>query len=191
MGLTSRSSVYGVSLAILPLVLAAPLAIASALPTPGDNSLTAGGGGKCSYHYVDHGGAPVVVSATCKISEADLDKGCDTNPTTRDYARKLGGHDGVHDDDAGHILAHRLGGSGEEPTNIFPQALHDNRGDWREFEAEIYGCLSGANTLGVKATIEWTFQYESESKQRPTTMTYATSYEGGSCSDVKKKFSNK
>lgn len=61
---------------------------------------------------------PVVSSATCTISNDDLDKGCDTDETTRDYARKLGGHDGVDDDDAGHILAHRLGGSGSEPTNI-------------------------------------------------------------------------
>ena len=144
-------------------------------PTDGDNSLQAGGGGSCNYRYEDHDGSPVVVKATCTISSDDLDQGCDTDDTTRAYARKLGGHDGFDSDDAGHILAHRLGGNGKEPTNIFPQAEHDNRGPWREYEGEVYDCITGAN--GMKATLTWTFDYTSGSKQRPSSMQYATSYD--------------
>ncbi len=33
--------------------------------------------------------------------------------------------DGVKDCDAGHILAHRLGGPGNQPINIFPQVLRN------------------------------------------------------------------
>ena len=115
----------------LPLVVALlPCAHALAVakttvnyPTDGENDLMAGGGGMCEYDYEDHDGKPVVVTATCTITSSDLDTGCDTDETTRKYARDLGGHDGVDDDDAGHILANRLGGNGEEPTNIFPQVL--------------------------------------------------------------------
>lgn len=131
-----------------------------------------------SYDYSDHDGKPVVTTATCTITSMDLDSGCDTDQTTRDYARALGGHDGVDDDDAGHILAHRLGGDGTEPTNIFPQAPHDNRGAWREFEGEVYDCLDGTSHLSASATLKWTFHYSSSSDQRPTSMTYATSYHG-------------
>ena len=104
-------------LAAVP-ALAAALSGATDYPSSGENDLQAGGGGRCSYQYALHDGKPVVTSATCAISRKDLDQGCDTDVTTRDYARALGAHDGVKDDDAGHILAHRLGGNGREPTNI-------------------------------------------------------------------------
>ena len=101
----------------LPLVLAllpssSALAVAKTTvnyPTDGENDLMAGGGGMCEYDYEDHDGKPVVVTASCTITSSDLDIGCDTDETTRKYARDLGGHDGVDDDDAGHILANRLG----------------------------------------------------------------------------------
>ena len=109
-------------LCLLALTSAAPAPRAT-YPTAGTNELTAGGGGSCTYVYTEHDGSPVVTSASCTITKDDLDRGCDTDQTTRDYARALGGHDGVDDDDAGHILANRLGGNGEEPTNIFPQVL--------------------------------------------------------------------
>ena len=48
----------------------------------------------------------MVTSASCTISKKDLDSGCKTNDATQTYARKLGDPG----DDAGHILAHRLGG---------------------------------------------------------------------------------
>ena len=102
----------------------------------------------------------------------------------------LGGHDGVDDDDAGHILAHRLGGSGVEPTNIFPQAPHDNRGVWREFEGQVYDCLDGTNG-DATARLTWTFNYETSTDQRPTTMRYAAAYDGATdCASDSKDFDN-
>ena len=49
--------------------------------------------------------------------------GTDTTTCTQNYSRSLD-DDGVQDCDAGHILAHRLGGPGNQPINIFPQVLN-------------------------------------------------------------------
>jgi len=45
-----------------------------------------------------------------------MDTGSGTTQTTRDYARGKG----HGNDDAGHIIANRLGGSGKDPINIIP-----------------------------------------------------------------------
>ena len=155
-------------------------------PTDGTNSLAAGGGGPCSYYYTDHGGTPVLTSATCTISSADLDTGSGTSSTTQHYARALGGHDGCDNDDAGHVLAHQLGGCGSCPTNIVPQSTHLNRGVWEQFEAAIRDCIDG----GAGATLSWTFQYDSTADERPSTMSYAAKYIGGSCDDASQDFDN-
>ena len=51
-------------------------------PTVGKNDLDAGGGGSCTFFYRDHDATPVVDTATCTISEADLDQGCEPDETT-------------------------------------------------------------------------------------------------------------
>lgn len=79
-----------------------------------------GGGAKGTYLYVFHNNQAVVSSASVTITMADLDKGTDTTSCTQSYSRMLD-DDGVKDCDAGHILAHRLGGPGNQPINIFPQ----------------------------------------------------------------------
>ena len=79
-----------------------------------------GGGGTGVYNYIMHNGHAVVSTATATISQADMDKGTDTTSCTQSYSRSLD-DDGVQDCDAGHILAHRLGGPGNQPINIFPQ----------------------------------------------------------------------
>lgn len=80
------------------------------------------GGEAGTYQYVDHNGTPVVSSASVTVTASNLDKGTDTTSCTQDYARSLD-DDGTQDCDAGHILANRLGGSGNQPINIFPQVL--------------------------------------------------------------------
>ena len=52
-------------------------------PTPGTNDLRAGGGGPCTYTYLNHRGTPVVSAAHCVVSFADMDKGSETTPTTK------------------------------------------------------------------------------------------------------------
>ena len=111
-----------------------------------------------------------------------------TEPSTsaRAYVRALGGHDGCTDDDAGHILANQLGGKAT-PTNLFPQSPHLNRGAWESFERAIAACFaSGGST---SATLKWSFQYESSSKERPKTASYAVTYDQG-CASASQSFSN-
>ena len=154
-------------------------------PTSGTNSLEAGGGGKCTYRYATHDSMPVVTSASCKISKADLDTGSEPQPTERDYVHKLGGHDGCTDDDAGHILANQLGGKAV-PTNLFPQEPHLNRGAWEQFEKKIYACVKDG-----AATLSWTFSYASTKDQRPSKATYKVAYAAGSaCDDASESFEN-
>ena len=69
-------------------------------------------------------------SASVTITMADLDMGTETTSCTQSYSRTLD-DDGIQDCDAGHILAHRLGGPGNQPINIFPQVIIQN---FRSFE---------------------------------------------------------
>lgn len=52
------------------------------------------------------------------------------------------------------ILANRLGGSGKEPVNIFPQSPTINRGVYRMFEAKIAECINATN---ITANLKWVF----------------------------------
>ena len=96
----------------------------------------------------------------CKI------KGTEPAANVRAYAQNLG----ESTDDAGHILANRLGGFAV-PTNIFPQSPHENRGEYRTHEAAIYSCI-GAST---KASLSWSFKYAGTGT-RPTSVTYTASF---------------
>jgi hypothetical protein len=156
-------------------------------PTPGTNTMAAGGGGHCTYTYATHSGAPVVTKASCSISRKDLDKGTEPTVTQRNYVRKLGGHDKCYNDDAGHILANQLGGFAVD-RNLFPQAPHLNRGTWEQLEKAIYACLKTGGAS--KATLSWTFSYSSTSSERPTTATYHASFDE-KCSAMHQSFSNK
>lgn len=155
------------------------------MPHDGRNTFDAGGGGACKYQYRTHDKHPVVISAQCAISKKDLDKGTEPGHAVRDYVHVLGGHDGCTNDDAGHILANQLGGKAE-PTNLFPQSPHLNRGAWEQFEAAIRSCMNGASTA---AKLSWTFTYASDTHTRPTAASYSVSYDKG-CSAAHQTFSN-
>jgi len=154
-------------------------------PTTGRNDVSAGGGGKCVYEYATHDGAPVVTSASCSISTGDLNKGSEPGETARNYVRHLGRHDGCTNDDAGHILANRLGGKAV-PTNLFPQSPHHNRGAWEVFERGIADCMQGDAS---SAKLSWTFTYSTSSRQRPSQASYSVSYDKG-CSAASQSFVN-
>ena len=157
-------------------------------PVSGSNYLTTvGSKAQAKYTYSTHNGHAVVTSASVAITTADLDKGTDTTSCTQDYSRTLD-DDGVQDCDAGHILAHRLGGAGTEPINIFPQDLSVNRGDYAQYEGDIYACLSTGGAS--KASLSWSFSYESTSHTKPNGVTYSASFTSGSCTSMSKKFSN-
>ena len=170
----------------MPALLLLGLAAGVVYPHDGTNTQAPGGGGSCSYEYTDHGGSPVVESASCHISTSDLNTGTEPDDADRTYVRALGGHDGCSNDDAGHILANRLGGKAL-PTNLFPQSPHLNRGAWKEFETTIAECLDGGGASS--ATLSWTFSYTNADARRPSTATYAASYNAG-CSASKQSFAN-
>jgi len=155
-------------------------------PVAGNNYLTEGGGSTGTYYYESHNGIPVVSSASVTITSANLDKGTDTTSCTQDYSRSLD-DDGVKDCDAGHILANRLGGPGNQPINIFPQDLSINRGAYAQYEGTIYGCIAGGAS---KADLSWSFTYQSSSNTKPNGVTYKAVFTGGSCSNLSQTFTN-
>lgn len=168
--------------------LGATTCICTTVPCPvsGANTMTEGGGAQGHYQYTMHGSHAVVTSASVTITPADLDKGTDTTSCTQDYARSLD-DDGTVDADAGHILAHRLGGLGNQPINIFPQDLSVNRGAYAQYEDKIYDCVkSGASS----ASLSWTFAYASSTNTKPSKVTYAATFDGGDCSKLNEVFSN-
>lgn len=156
-------------------------------PIEGKNLLTIGGGTSGTYYYTLHNNIPVISSANIRVSITNMDKGTDTTTCTQNYARSLD-DDGIQDCDAGHILANRLGGPGNQPINIFPQDLSINRGSYAQYEDSIYTCVT---TKGVNyADLSWTFTYSSNTKTKPINVKYDVIYTGGTCSSITKTFSN-
>ncbi|RMM38152.1 hypothetical protein ALQ80_200114 [Pseudomonas coronafaciens pv. oryzae] len=71
--------------------------------------------------------------ATATITKDDIKKGgTATNASSRSWARSLGNAN----DDAGHIIAKLLGGSGGK-DGVFPQLSKVNRGLFRNYEKII------------------------------------------------------
>jgi len=148
-------------------------------PTVGENVLW-----PTIYQYIRGPlGTPLVSTAIAHVDLSDLDKGSTTTAATRAYARELGGPGYL--DDAGHILANRMGGSGKDPVNIFPQNPTVNRGIWRVFEGKIYTCIS---TYHLTAKLEWRFSYSDTT--RPISIVYRVSYSGTECDDDSQTFPN-
>lgn len=166
----------------------------TACPRAGDNHFSANGGGPCRFRYTYHAGtgadtgAAVVTSGQCNVSAADLDTGSSTNSRVRVWIRSLAAHDGFELDDAGHILASRLGGCGDCPVNLFPQNLNRNRGVYRVYEGEIAACIAN----GATAQLFWKFNYKSPAQEhlRPDTYTYTAKFMGGNCADMEQTFDN-
>lgn len=156
-------------------------------PVSGTNYLSIPGGGTGTYYYITHNNYQVVSSASVTISISNMDKGSDTTSCTQDYSRMLD-DDGVKDCDAGHILAHRLGGPGNQPINIFPQDLSVNRGAYAQYEDTIYHCITkyGAKT----AFLSWSFSYSDSSRTKPSSITYKALYSDGNCTSTTKTFTN-
>jgi len=156
-------------------------------PVPGENTIRMGGGtAVITYDYIQHGDYIVVSSAKGDITPADLDHGTDTTSCTQHYSRMLD-DDGIKDCDAGHILANRLGGYGNEPLNIFPQDASVNRGTYAQFENSIYQCV---NDGAKSANLHWKFMYSNETQTKPDSVEYSASFSGGECTDLSSVFTN-
>ena len=155
-------------------------------PVEGKNIIAMGDGyADMTYYYENHNGYNVVVSAKGELTPGSLDTGTDTTTCTRKYSRMLE-DDGEQVCDAGHILARRLGGYGNQPLNIFPQNSTINEGIFAQFEGKIYDCMQKANN-GV---LEWEFIYQSDERTMPDKVKYSASFDTG-CEPLSDIFDNK
>lgn len=145
------------------------------------------GGETGTYIYITQGGHAVISSASTTVTLANLDKGTDTTSCTQDYSRSLD-DDGVKDCDAGHILANRLGGSGNQPINIFPQDLSVNRGSYAQYEGSIHDCIMYSGATSAK--LSWTFSYSDTTRTKPSGVVYKADFTGGTCADTTMTFTN-
>jgi hypothetical protein len=141
---------------------------------------------KVAYEYDLHGDYLVVVSANGAITQDSLDQGTDTTSCTQQYSRMLD-DDGIQDCDAGHILANRLGGYGNQPINIFPQDLSINRGAYAQYENTIYHCMLSGAKVG---NLEWQFLYTNSTRTKPHNVVYSASFDGGNCTSLTSTFTN-
>jgi hypothetical protein len=178
------------------LLLCAPLYFISAskcvcttvdCPVEGNNTIIMGNGGaNIDYTYVKHNDYEVVVSAFGTITPDSLDNGTGTTSCTQQYSRMLE-DDGVENCDAGHILANRLGGYGNIPTNLFPQNSTINRGIYAQFEGDIYECMKSGAKI---AHLSWVFYYENTKHTMPNSVNYVAKFDGGECTTLQSLFPN-
>ncbi|BES98768.1 Hypothetical protein NTJ_11585 [Nesidiocoris tenuis] len=104
---------------------------------------------------------------TARIHASDLDKGTPPSAKSRAYAKLMSGGNAA--DDAGHLVAQRLGGTGRETYNIVPQNRKVNRGTWRtKVEAPIYDDVKKGNVVIYQV---WP-QYADSRATRPYRLTY-------------------
>ena len=162
--------------------------VCTSVPCPevGENNIIMGNGNaKMTYYYENHNNYPVVISAKGELTPGSLDSGTETTDCTRKYSRMLD-DDGSNECDAGHILANRLGGYGNQPLNIFPQNSTVNEGMFAQFEGDIYNCMKKANN-GV---LEWEFIYENSDRTMPDKVKYSAVFDKG-CETLSNVFDNK
>lgn len=156
-------------------------------PVIGMNTLIMGNGGSTiHYTYIQQNDVPVISSAKGILTFDSLDNGSETTECTQKYSRTLE-DDGSNNCDAGHIMANRLGGYGNQPINIFPQQLSINRGAYAQFENIIYNCIKSGAT---EAVLSWVFTYSNSSRTMPSEVQYSAFFDKGNCTIVSSKFSN-
>lgn len=156
-------------------------------PVIGINTLVMGNGGSTiHYTYIQQNDVPVISSAEGTVTIDSLDNGSDTTDCTQKYSRTLE-DDGSNNCDAGHIMANRLGGYGNQPINIFPQQLSVNRGAYAQFENVIYNCIKNGAT---KASLSWVFIYSNSTRTMPSEVQYSAVFDKGNCTTVSSNFSN-
>lgn len=176
-------------LAFLRLYLTYAGCVCTTVPCPveGNNTIVMGNGfALIDYIYENHRDYEVVVSASGTITVGSLDHGTDTTSCTQQYSRMLE-DDGEQDCDAGHILANRLGGYGNQPINIFPQNMTVNRGEYAQFEGDIYDCMKNGGGVGH---LSWDFYYDDCGRTMPSSVEYVAVFEDGDCGTIRSLFPN-
>ncbi|XP_024081852.1 uncharacterized protein LOC112126648 [Cimex lectularius] len=109
--------------------------------------------------------------AEAEIEPKHLDRGTKTNKRVRTYSKDMG----YESDDAGHVIARRLGGDGKDEKNIIPQNPSVNRGEWKKIEDLTYAEVK--KTGKVKMQVEPI--YSGEKSTRPKSIYYRISSKNG------------
>lgn len=155
-------------------------------PQNGENNIIMGqGGANMTYIYETFNEIPVIVSGYGTVLPSSLHNGSETTTCVRNYSNMME-DDNKDDCDAGHILANRLGGYGNEPLNIFPQLSTINQGIYNQFEGKIYDCMLNS-TMGY---LEWKFYYETNENTQPYQLSYYAKFEDSPCEPLYSEFPN-
>jgi hypothetical protein len=94
-----------------------------------------------------------VESAFARIGPEHLGQGTRTTAQARTLARQLG----TTTDDAGHVIGRSLGGAGgATSSNIIPQAIRVNRGEFAQFEAMIAERVAAGDEVFVRIVPRYT-----------------------------------
>lgn len=93
--------------------------------------------------------------------------GDSTSPDTQKFAKCIMGDE---EDDAGHILASKSGGPGDDRQNMFPQNFSINRGIWAQIESWLRDL--GGKFPGKEMELEIVFKYD-DHKEKLATRPYA------------------
>jgi hypothetical protein len=140
-----------------------------------------GNTGTRSFRYVKHksgltsivetGVNERVVEVKADLSVAHLGKGSDVTDAGRLFVTTLG----RNSDDAGHVIANRLGGGGGDTVdNLFPQLANLNRGAFAQWEAQIAECVTNTKN---KVAIDIKFNY-GQGNSRPISIDYNVTVNG-------------
>lgn len=97
-----------------------------------------------------------VLVASCKISGGTNLHGTDVNKHAKNKLKKK-----KPNDDAGHIIPKCMGGSGSDPSNLFPQNKSKNRGDG-SMEAKYSKCLESPDGYVL---LKMKFDYKGNAKR--------------------------
>lgn len=103
------------------------------------------------------------------VRQRHLNTGTKTQASSRQHARNLG----LSSDEAGHVLANKLGGSGTEKQNLVPLHPTTNKKQYHKVEKVIAEAVRkhGRGQYYLK------YMYDSEDDTRPHTIWYSYSYD--------------
>lgn len=107
-----------------------------------------------------------------------------TNPA---HQQRAGGEDRLEDDDGGHLIARRFGGS-EKVDNIVPMNYRLNRGDYKAMENEWANDVEKGKTVDV--SIDCKYGRGESERPKEFRVKYVVSDESGEIERKSKTFKN-
>lgn len=103
-----------------------------------------------------------ITSARATINRSDLKTGSKASGSIR---KSIGAQP---NEDAGHLIGAKLGGTGNDERNFVRQNRHINRGEYRDFEREVSDLVNDWGSAGVEVQP----QYTRGSSNRPSGILY-------------------